>query len=179
MEYNYKTKYRIQIVLMKVTLSILSLCGSIPELVGDTVEKFVQSRSRKNLERAGKRQKIVAAILKKPKKFFGISEDMILKFVSKQEFGAKVRTAVKHLTDSRHSKQVETTVFEFEDERLLRGMFIVKTMEFNCEFKTIRNRWILRKIHQLIVIQTSLFLEHPKPLMTSILSNESSTYNQR
>lgn len=111
----------IQIVSMKISLSIHSLCASIPELVGDSTEKFAQTRSRKNFERAGKRQKIVAAILKKPKKFFGISEDMIFKFVSKQEFQAKVRAAVKNLTDSKRPNQIEETVFEFEDERSLRG----------------------------------------------------------
>ena len=106
---------------MKISLSILSLCGSIPELVGDSTRKFADKRSKKHLEAAAKRKKIVAAILKKPKKFFGISEDMILKFVTKQEFGAKVRTAVKDLTNSRFSNLVDVTVFEFEDERLLRG----------------------------------------------------------
>ena len=106
---------------MKITLSIPSLCGSIPELVGDSVEKFVASRKRKNLQTLSKRQKITAAILKKPKKFFGISEDMILKFVTKNELVAKVRTAVRDLTNSKFSNMVEATVIEFEDERLLRG----------------------------------------------------------
>ena len=111
----------IQIAIMKISLSILSLSGSIPELVGDSIGQFAEKRSKKHLEGAAKRKKIVAAILNKPKKFFGISEDMIFKFVAKQEFGAKVRTAVKHLTDSRQPNLVEATVFEFEDERLLRG----------------------------------------------------------
>lgn len=111
----------IQIAFMKISLSILSLCGSIPELVGDSTGKFVEKRRKKHLEGPAKRKKIVAVVLKKPKKFFGISEDMIFKFVTKQEFGAKVRTAVKHLTDSRLPNLVEVTVFEFEDERLLRG----------------------------------------------------------
>ena len=111
----------IQIASMKISLSILSLCGSVPELVGDSTGKFIENRSRKNLERAAKRQKILAAILKKPKRFFGISEDMILKFVTQQEFRTNVRSALKNLTNSKCSNLTEATVFEFEDERLLRG----------------------------------------------------------
>ena len=115
---------------MKITLSILSLCASVPELVGDSTEKFVLSRRKKNLERAGKRQKIVDAIVKKPKKFFGISNDMILKFATKQEFLKQVRTAVNNLTNSKCHNLIEATVLEFEDERLLRGNLLSTRIKF-------------------------------------------------
>ena len=120
----------IQIAIMKISLNILSLCVSIPELVGDSTEKFVQKRQKKHLERAAKRQKILAAILKKPKKFFGISDDMIFKFVTKQEFRTNVRTAVKDLTNSKCQNLIETTVIEFEDERILRGYLLSTRLKF-------------------------------------------------
>ena len=106
---------------MKITLSVLALCGSVPDLVGESVDAYMHKRRQRHLERASKRKKIVNAILTKPKKFFGIGEEMILKFVTKKEFGAKVRTAVTNLTSFNHPNLIEATVIEFEDERLLRG----------------------------------------------------------
>ena len=85
------------------------------------LKNLLKNESRNILKEQQSEKKIVAAILKKPKKFFGISEDMILKFMSKQEFTAKVRVVVQSLTDSKRPSQIEATVFEFEDERLLRG----------------------------------------------------------
>ena len=59
--------------------------------------------------------------MKKPKSFFAISEEMILKFMTKNEFRAKVRVAVDNLTNSRLPNIVEATIIEFGDERILRG----------------------------------------------------------
>ena len=106
---------------MKVTLTVSTLCASVPDLVGESVEVFVEKRRLRHLERAAKRKKILDAIIKKPKKFFGVSEDMILKFITKNEFREKVRRALKNLTEPNRPKAFEATVFEFEDERRLRG----------------------------------------------------------
>ena len=111
----------IQIVNMKVILTVTALCRSAPDLVGETVEVYVEKRKSRHLERGAKRTKILDAIMKKPKKFFGISEDMILKFVSQKEFREKVRRALKNLTDWRYQNLFEETVFEFDDDRTLRG----------------------------------------------------------
>ena len=74
---------------MKVTLTVSALCASAPDLVGESVEVFVEKRRTRLLQGGSKRKKILDAIIKKPKNFFGVSEDMILKFIAKDEFREK------------------------------------------------------------------------------------------
>ena len=105
---------------MKVMIDIFSLCESAPDLVGDSVDRFIQMRRKRNLERPTKRKKIVERVLAKPKKFLHLSEDLLLNYVSKKELAEKVRLAIKNLTDHKLSL-TQNTVLEVEDERALRG----------------------------------------------------------
>ena len=104
---------------MKIALNICTLVAKIPDLVGDSIEKFTIARNKGHLQRTSKRSKIKAAIFQKPQKFFGINEKMILTFMTKQDFKARVQTAVDVLTTKKRLT-VEYLVIDFEDERILR-----------------------------------------------------------
>ena len=109
---------------MKIALNICTLVAKIPELVGDSITKFTRARQLGHLQRTSKRSKIKAAIFKKPQQFFGINENMILTFMTIQNFKAKVRAAVDMLT-AKNRTTVECMVIDFENERILRGEFIL------------------------------------------------------
>ena len=103
-------------------LDAYSLCESAADLVGPTLEIFKARRSKKHFG-AVKRQSIVDAIMTKPKHFLHLSMDNLLGLTgfSREELRHRVGRAVTNLTNSKYKGKVQVTVFETEDERVLRG----------------------------------------------------------
>ena len=110
---------------MKLVLTIASLCSSAPELTAESIPKFIVNRRKKNLQVLSKQNKIVDKIMSKPKKFFGITEEMLEGFVSKDQLRENVKLAVRRLVEAKSGKssnnRVEYVVLDVDDERVLRG----------------------------------------------------------
>ena len=107
---------------MKVMLDVFSLCESAADLVGPTLEIFKKQRTKKNFGPV-KIQSVVEAIMTKPKNFLHLSMDNLLGLTgfSREELRRHVKIAVTNLMKSKAKNMVQVTVFETEDERVLRG----------------------------------------------------------
>ena len=58
-----------------------------------------------------------------PKKFFNLSLETLLNLsgMTQSQFRDKVALAVQNLTSKKYKNRVQSTVFEVNDERILRG----------------------------------------------------------
>ena len=105
-------------------LDVFALCESASDLVNATCfEKFQKNRTKGQLDKKSKKSKITDAIMAEPKKFFNLSMETLLNLTgsSRAEFRRQVALAVQHLTAKKGKKQIQSTVFEINDERILRG----------------------------------------------------------
>ena len=108
---------------MKVTLDAFSLCESAAELVGSSLEVFKKRRSKGHFATRGKVNSIVDAIMAKPKKFLHLSMEILLNLsgLTELDFRRQLITAVTLLGSQKYKTSIQVTVFESDDERILRG----------------------------------------------------------
>ena len=108
---------------MKIMLDAFSLCESAADLVGPTVEIFKQRRSKKHFVRTAKLNAIVDAIMAKPKKFLHLSMENLLSLsgLNQVDFRHELFRSVTSLGKPKFKNLIQVTVFETEDERILRG----------------------------------------------------------
>ena len=109
---------------MKVLLDVFALCESASDLINATcLEKFLNNRSRGDLDKKTKKSKITEAIMAQPKKFFNLSLERLLNLsgLTKHQLRDKIALAVQNLTAKRNKKHIQSLVFEINDERILRG----------------------------------------------------------
>ena len=104
-------------------LDIFSLCETVSSVVG-SLEKFLNDRKKgKKSFPSTKKKNIVDGILENPKRCFNLTLDMLLNLsgMSKPDLRRRISGAVETLTKK---NSVQVTVFEVEDERTLRGIYI-------------------------------------------------------
>ena len=108
---------------MKVSLDVFSLCESAADLVGSTLEIFKKRRSKGHFANKVKVNKIVDAIMAKPKKFLHLSMEVLLNLsgMSQGELRNKIVVAVTILGSKKYKTMLQYVVFETDDERALRG----------------------------------------------------------
>ena len=108
---------------MKVMLDVFSLCESAADLVGSTLEIFKNRRSKGHFANKVKVNKIVDAIMAKPKKFLHLSMEVLLNLsgMSQGELRNKIVVAVTILGSKKYKTMLQYVVFETDDERALRG----------------------------------------------------------
>ena len=126
---------------MKVFLDVFSLLESASGLVNSTtLAEFKRNRDLGNLESKPKRSKITNAIVADPKKFFNLSMDtlLVLSGLTRTQFRGKVALAVQNLTAKKYKNKIQCSVFECDDERVLRGDFsflIFEIEKFDFKYK--------------------------------------------
>ena len=108
---------------MKVMLDAFSLCESAADLVGPTVEIFKRRRRQKHFTSQAKLNAIVDAIMAKPKKFLHLSIENLLSLsgLNQVDFRHHLYRAVGNLGKPKSKNLIQVTVFETDDERVLRG----------------------------------------------------------
>ena len=116
-------KLLFRLLIMKVMLDVFSLCETVSSVVG-SLEKFLNDRKKgKKSFPSTKKKNIVDGILENPKRCFNLTLDMLLNLsgMSKPDLRRRISGAVETLTKK---NSVQVTVFEVEDERTLRGIYI-------------------------------------------------------
>ena len=103
-----------------IIIGILTLIEHLPDLVGQTLEDYVNKRKKKQLETPQRKKKIREQVMKEPKLFIGKNLEELNALginISQAELNQKINDAIRNLTDSKRTC-LEVKLFEIPKRKL-------------------------------------------------------------